>query len=84
MLHNTINELKPKDMEKVDGMSLSLLPKNFDYYAAGHVHFIKEINHGKGKLVYPGPLFPNNFKEIEELWGVYVPFNKADLEVYKE
>ena len=74
MLHNTINELKPKDMEKVDGMSLSLLPKNFDYYAAGHVHFIKEINHGKGKLVYPGPLFPNNFKEIEELkhGGFYI------------
>ena len=34
MLHNTINELKPKDMEKIEGMNLSLLPKNFDYYAS--------------------------------------------------
>ncbi|MBI2632485.1 hypothetical protein HYW75_05765 [Candidatus Pacearchaeota archaeon] len=25
-----------------------------------------------------------DFKEIEKLWGVYVPFNKADLEVYKD
>ena len=74
MLHNTIDELKPKDMEKVDGMSLSLLPRNFDYYAAGHVHFVREIEHGRGKLVYPGPLFPNNFKEMEELGkgGFYI------------
>src|SRR3989344_627921 len=74
MLHNTIDELKPKDMEKVEGMSLSLLPRNFDYYAAGHVHFVREIEHGRGKLVYPGPLFPNNFKEMEELGkgGFYI------------
>ena len=74
MLHNTIDELKPKDMEKVEGMSLSLLPGNFDYYAAGHVHFVREIEHGSGKLVYPGPLFPNNFKEMEELGkgGFYI------------
>jgi len=74
MLHNTINELKPKDMEKVEGISLSLLPKNFDYYAAGHVHYIKESNYDKGKLVYPGPLFPNNFKELQELkqGGFYI------------
>jgi len=78
MLHNTINELKPKDMEKVDGMNLSLLPKNFDYYAAGHVHFIKETDFLKGKLVYPGPLFPNNFKELEELkhGGFYIYDNE--------
>ena len=78
MLHNTINELKPKDMEKVDGMSLSLLPKNFNYYAAGHIHFIKESEFLNGKLVYPGPLFPNNFKELEELrhGGFYIYDNE--------
>ena len=80
MLHNTINELKPKDMEKVEGMNLSLLPKNFDYYAAGHIHFIKEIAFGRGKLVYPGPLFPNNFKELEDLkhGGFYI-YDNGDL-----
>jgi hypothetical protein len=74
MLHNTINELKPKDMEKVEGVGLSLLPKNFGYYAAGHVHFIKESDYDKGKVVYPGPLFPNNFRELEELkhGGFYI------------
>ena len=78
MFHNTIDELKPKDMEKVEGMSLNLLPKNFDYYAAGHVHFVKEKEIGKGILVYPGPLFPNNFKELEELkhGGFYIYDNE--------
>src|SRR3989338_4360210 len=80
MLHNTINEIKPKNMEKVEGMNLSLLPGNFDYYAAGHVHFVREIEHGSGKLVYPGPLFPNNFKEMEELGkgGFYI-YNNGNL-----
>jgi len=26
----------------------------------------------------------DNFKEIEKEWKVFIPFNKADLEVYKE
>lgn len=74
MLHNTIEELKPKDLAKVKGMSYNLLPKGFDYYAAGHVHYIKEGSYDKGKLVFPGPLFPNNFKELEELkhGGFYI------------
>lgn len=80
MLHNTINELKPKELEKVEGMSYNLLPKGFDYYAAGHVHYIKESDFDKGKLVYPGPLFPNNFKELEELkhGGFYI-YNNGNL-----
>ena len=74
MLYNTINELKPKDLEKVEGLPMNLLPKGFDYYAAGHVHYIKESEYDKGKLIYPGPLFPNNFKELEELkhGGFYI------------
>ena len=74
MFHNTIDEIKPKDMEKVEGISMKKFPKNFDYYAGGHVHYIREEDYGRGKLVYPGPLFPNNFKEIEELGngGFYI------------
>jgi len=74
MFHNTIDEIKPKDMEKVEGLSIKKFPKNFDYYAGGHVHYIREENYDRGKLVYPGPLFPNNFKEVEELGngGFYI------------
>lgn len=68
MLHTALSEFKPKEMEKMDSAPLSLLPKGFDYYAAGHVHYIFEEDvKGYGKIVYPGPLFPNSFREIEKL-----------------
>ena len=40
ILHSLLTELKPKDLEKADSQPLSLLPKNFDYYAGGHPHFV--------------------------------------------
>ncbi|MBS3155278.1 DNA repair exonuclease [Candidatus Woesearchaeota archaeon] len=68
MFHTTLNEFKPKEMENVPGQTLALLPKNFDYYAGGHVHFVFETEkENYGKIVYPGPLFPNNFLELEKL-----------------
>jgi DNA repair protein SbcD/Mre11 len=68
MFHTTITELKPEELEKIDSAPLSLLPKGFDYYAGGHVHEIieKELA-GYEKIIYPGPLFPNNFRELEKL-----------------
>jgi len=51
----------------MDGIKISELPKGFDYYALEHIHkpFKKEAD---GKIIaYPGPLFPNNFAELEEL-----------------
>jgi len=54
---------------------LSLLPKNFDYYAGGHVHYVFEKREEDyGLIVYPGPLFPNSFRELEKLerGGFYI------------
>ncbi len=64
MLHTTIDEVKG-DLP-IDSINLTTLPQA-DYYALGHIHidFEKEIN-GK-PAIYSGPLFPNNFKELEEL-----------------
>ncbi len=65
MLHTTINENKPNDL--IESVDVDDLPSGFDYYALGHIHtpFNQKVN---GKLiVYPGPLFPNNFSEVEEL-----------------
>ncbi len=68
MFHTLLTELKPKSLEKVDSQPLSLLPKGFDYYAGGHPHFVfSEKIENYGTIAYPGPLFPNNFKELEEL-----------------
>ena len=75
MLHSTLTEFKPKELEHADSHPLSLLPKNFNYYAAGHVHYVFQKNEpGYGLIAFPGPLFPNNFKEIEDLQngGFYI------------
>ncbi len=68
LFHSLLTELKPRSLEKVDSQPLSLLPKNFDYYAGGHPHIVcAEKIEGYGTISYPGPLFPNNFRELEEL-----------------
>ncbi len=87
MFHTALTELKPKDLEKMDSSPISFLPKNFDYYAGGHVHIVANVNMedaGYKNVVYPGPLFPNNFSEIEKLkhGGLYIYDN--GLLIYKE
>jgi DNA repair protein SbcD/Mre11 len=70
MFHTSITELKPKSLEKMESSPISLLPKGFDYYAGGHVHIIEKKDFpGYKNVIYPGPLFPNNFHELEELKG---------------
>ncbi len=75
MFHTALDELKSKELEKMRSAPVSLLPKGFDYYAGGHVHERIEKNlEGYKKIVYPGPTFPNNFREIEKLkhGGYYI------------
>ena len=68
LFHSGIDELKPKEMENVISQPISLLPKGFDYYAGGHVHIVEDKKiEGYGRIVYPGPLFPNSFSELEKL-----------------
>ena len=37
-------------------VELDQMPKNFDYYAMGHIHNYIEQDFGKGKLVFPGSM----------------------------
>src|SRR3989344_5233187 len=88
LFHSLIDELKPKKFELVKGMSINSLPKNFDYYAGGHPHFIHNQHHNNyGILAYPGPIFPNNFQELEDLkqGGFYIAEvnNKINLKHVK-
>lgn len=90
MFHTSIQELKPKELEKMEAEPLSILPKGFDYYAGGHVHIIERKDFENYKnVVYPGPTFPNNFREIELLdsGGFYIYNNgKTEyekIEIYK-
>jgi len=68
MFHSAIKELMPNDYGQMDSLELSSLPKGFEYYAGGHVHIIKEFKEqGYKNIIYPGPVFPANFIELEKL-----------------
>ncbi|MEN9625819.1 MAG: hypothetical protein RL557_147 [archaeon] len=64
MLHTTLKEVA--EGLPIESVSLAELPKA-DYYALGHVHIDYEKDFNGKKVIYGGPLFPNNFKELEEL-----------------
>jgi hypothetical protein len=83
LFHTTISEMKPKFMEFADSLSVHSLPTGFDYYAGGHVHIVEKFESPKYKnVIYPGPLFPNSFSEIEKLkqGGFYI-VNVNDKEI---
>jgi len=60
MLHTTLD--KAKGSLPIESVEADSLPA-FDYYALGHLHmdFLYQ------NFVYPGPVFPNNFQELEDL-----------------
>jgi exonuclease SbcD len=60
MLHTTLDVVTGS--LPIDSVESRKLPPA-DYYALGHIHVLYD----KDKVVYPGPLFPNNFKELEDL-----------------
>jgi len=66
MLHSTMDQVVGNI--PMDYLNTSELPKA-DYYAMGHIH----VRHKSGAVVYPGPVFPNSFKEMEDLeYGSFV------------
>ncbi|MBN1645806.1 exonuclease SbcCD subunit D [Candidatus Woesearchaeota archaeon] len=84
VFHTSLTELKPKGNEIGETQPVSYLPKGFTYYAGGHVHIVR--NTGKEfkdyqNIVYPGPLFPETFDELEKLehGGFYI-YDDANME----
>lgn len=81
LFHTALEEFKPKEFEHIEGISYAELPKNFNYYAGGHVHYIFETTkEDYGRIVFPGALFPNNFAEIEKSknGGFYIVNDKLE------
>lgn len=60
IIHTTIDKVVGN--LPIDSIETEKLP-HADYYALGHIHIL----YNKDGFVYPGPLFPNNFKELEDL-----------------
>ena len=88
MFHSGISEIKPNYMEHVPMEPLSLLPRGFDYYAGGHIHYIfnREIK-DYGNICFPGALFPCKFDEIEKFkhGGFYIyedgQINRVEIKI---
>jgi DNA repair protein SbcD/Mre11 len=82
LFHTSIDELKPKNLEMMNSHSINLLPKGFNYYAGGHVHITEQKNlEGYSNVIYPGPLFPANFSELEKLQqGSFYYYEKNEKE----
>src|SRR3989338_3856427 len=81
LFHATLEEFKPASLEMAPGEPTNSLPKNFNYYAGGHPHYIfAKQKEGYGLITYPGALFPNNFKELEEFkhGGFYIVDDKLN------
>lgn len=75
LFHTSLTELKPKRLEQMESNPVSMLPKGCKYYAGGHVHIVGDTQlPGYERIVYPGPLFPASFSELEELGegGFYI------------
>jgi len=78
MLHTTID--KAKGTLPIDALETDLIPKA-DYYALGHLH----IDFQYQNFIYPGPVFPNNFQELEDLryGGFYIIDTESDNSLRK-
>lgn len=83
MFHCAISQFKPQSFNAIHSQDVSDLPKNFNYYAGGHVHFIFNTKVNNGTLAYPGPLFPNNFQELQDLkhGGFYIVNVNTQIEL---
>jgi len=51
VLHEAIDQFF---IEEACELALTDVPKNFDYYAMGHLHTRIRASHGQGELAYPG------------------------------
>lgn len=65
--HSGITELKPSFLSEMETVPITYFPKNFSYYAGGHIHERSEFElRGYPKIVFPGPLFTGYGKDIED------------------
>lgn len=70
LFHGAISEMRTADDISATAeaaMPISYMPKNFDYYAGGHIHkyqYQQFENHHK--VVYPGTLFAGFHSDLED------------------
>lgn len=67
VFHTAIKNLLPDFLTKMEGMDIKLLPRNFDYYAGGHIHkrICEDKIDGYSVITYAGPLFAGYPRDLE-------------------
>ena len=92
VLHTMLSELKPIEFKDMESAPKSLLPQNFAYYGGGHLHktvpeTLREgdqtlVVNEKNKIIYPGSLYPTNFRELEkyQYGGFCIVYGEIDIE----
>jgi exonuclease SbcD len=66
-------------IEEMCELALTELPKNFKYYAMGHLHTRIKASHGQGELAYPGSSEIINSQEIAGWQRAGKGFNIVDI-----
>jgi hypothetical protein len=65
VLHGAVSEYKPEYTAESESILISSLPRNFNYFAGGHVHE-KLLGKEYGQVVaYPGTLFGADYRDLE-------------------
>lgn len=67
VFHTSIRNLLPEYLIKMGGMDINKLPRNFDYYAGGHIHkrICEDQINDYGVITYSGPLFSGYPRDLE-------------------
>ncbi len=75
MFHHTISDISPKFAD----IETTLLPKGFDYYAAGHWHGFFKEPYDKGIIIYPGSTEYCDVKEMLNNTPGFIFFNRGEI-----
>jgi hypothetical protein len=66
VFHTGLDEFKPKYLTPMESIPVSFLPKDFQYYAGGHIHEKGEYNLPHYKpIVFSGTLFAGSPRDFE-------------------
>jgi len=94
VLHTILSELKPIEFKDMESAPKSLLPQNFAYYAGGHLHktvpeMLREgdqtlVVDKRNNIIYPGSLYPTNFRELEKYQYGGFCIVSGDIEIESE
>ncbi len=83
LFHTGVYEFMPTNLkEKMESSPRNFLPKNFNYYAGGHIHYVFKHVEANSITAFPGALYPNSFSELEEYkcGGMYIVDDQLNCE----